>query len=161
MMNNNIKLNGTFIFKYLDKNRNLIHKEIIKNLTTTEGLNNFLDTYFSGDWYIGLKGSDETPLLTWTASQINTVFTEFTDYTESTRQLWDKSSASSGQISNLSSFAEFTISADNYLYGAFLTNNSAKNSTSGVLYSCSNLSVVVPVFIDGIVQFGYIIKMSN
>ena len=110
-------------------------RETIKNLVTTEGLNDILNKYLKGstytaDWYVGL--TDGTP----TAAAGDTLashagWVEVTSYTGN-RQALTLGTVSGGSVDNTASKATFPITGTVTIGGAFVA--SVATGTSGVLY---------------------------
>lgn len=160
------KPTGKFIITCISAIGELKWVEIINNLNVSEGLTDILGVYFSSDtqsanWYIGLKGSNETPADGWNAAGIGTQFTEFTGYSQATRVQWVEAGASSKSISNSASPSVFSINASGTLYGAFLVNISTKGSTSGKLWCCSNFSTSRPVNSGDSISIIYVITSQD
>ena len=111
------------------------------NIVPTEGLVFLLNRLFnkgSGieNWYIGLFSGNYTPVATDTGANIASNSTEFTGYSETTRQaMVVPSSITTASTDNSASVAKFTITAGATLYGGFLISDSAKNGTTGTLFS--------------------------
>lgn len=118
--------------------------ETFKNLVTTVGKNDLLDKYLSGSsytaaWYLGLVNGSSSP--TYDAADTmssHAGWTEVTAYSESTRPAPSFNAASGGSKS--SSATAFSINGTATVAGAFLTSNSTKSGTSGILYSAGNFS---------------------
>lgn len=118
--------------------------ETFKNLVTTVGKNDLLDKYLSGSsytaaWYLGLVNGSSSP--TYDAADTmssHAGWTEVTAYSEATRPAPSFNAASGGSKS--SSATAFSINGTATVAGAFLTSNSTKSGTSGILYSAGNFS---------------------
>lgn len=118
--------------------------ETFHNLVTTVGKNDLLDKYLSGSsytaaWYLGLVNGSSSP--TYDAADTmssHAGWTEITAYSEATRPAPSFNAASGGSKS--SSATAFSISGTATVAGAFLTSNSTKSGTSGILYSAGNFS---------------------
>ena len=120
------------------------------NLVVNEGLNHLLSIELAAgtqitNWSLGIFEGNYTPVATVTAATITSASTECTAYTQTTRQAWTPGSVSSQAVSNSASPATFTFNATKTIYGAFLVSNSAKSSTSGVLFSASAFGTSKPV----------------
>lgn len=149
---------------------NLLGKEkwslLSNNITVDEGLNNILDVYFksgsaSANWYIGLKGTNETPAAGWDAAGIGEDFTESEIYSELVRQEWVTAAVSSKTITNSASPATFNIDDSGTIYGAFLVSNSTKGGTSGKMWCCSDFSVARPVVNGDTLKIVYTIQSQD
>lgn len=113
------------------------------NLVTNEGLDLILDTYFGstakGTLYVGLKG-EGSPAAGDTMSS-HAGWSEVTAYDEAARQTATFGSASSQAIDNSGTTADFTIATDSTtVNGAFLTTDSTKGGTTGVLISAGDFA---------------------
>ena len=117
--------------------------EIEDNLVVNVGLKDMNDKYFSGSsysatWYLGLiTGPGVTTSASDTMSS-HSGWTEFTGYSQSTRPACSFGAATTANpsvITNSGSPASYSINATGTVGGAFLTSNSTKSGTSGVLFS--------------------------
>lgn len=115
-----------------------------KNILTLEGMNHALDVLLHGvaataTWYVAPFSGNVTPLLTHTAANFASSFTELTtQYSESTRVAYVEGAAAGGVTNNYSSPATITTAVDTVtVYGAGLLSVSTKGSTSGILLSVS------------------------
>lgn len=135
---------NTYVFECFDKDGNLKWREEVKNLVTTEGLNDTLDKYFKGSaytaaWYVGLV--DNTGFTAYaagdTAAQINlgNGWNESSAYSEANRQTLTLGTPSGGSVNNSASKASFSINATVTIRGGFIISNNTKGGTTGVLYA--------------------------
>ena len=88
-----------------------------------------------GSWFFGLvnnAGWTANPATDTMASHPGWV--EFTGYSEAVRQQWSPAAAASGALTN-STAAVFTINTAATLKGFFISSNSTKGGTAGVLWS--------------------------
>jgi hypothetical protein len=115
----------------------------------------------STTWYIGLKGTNETPAAGWNSAGIGTQFTEFTAYDEAVRQTWIDAGVSAKQITNSASPAVFTISGSGTVYGAFVINVNTKGGTTGKLHCISNFGISRPVIDDDVIQITYTLSIQD
>lgn len=144
------------------KKDNLLWTKEFKNIVVDEALIDVLATYFSGSWYIGLKGSNETPLAGWDAAGIGTDFTELTCYNEAARVLWDKGSITTKNPDNSATPAEFTIiDPGGTFYGCFMVNEDTKEATTGIMWCCSNVDTPQAVITGNILQVVYQITSQD
>jgi hypothetical protein len=105
------------------------------------------DKYFSGSgytaaWYLGLygAGASNTPAAGDTMAS-HAGWTEVTDYSKSTRPAATFGSATVADpsvIDNSGSVAVFSINNTVTVGGAFLTSDSTKGGTSGILFSAAD-----------------------
>lgn len=159
--------NGKFKFECFDLNQNLKWVEYSENITVDEGLNNNLSVYFksgsaSANWYIGLIGSNSTPLAGWDAAGIGVDFTEYTNYSEATRETWVCGDVSGKSLDNSASPAEYNISgAGGTIYGAFVINENTKEGTTGIMWCASLLAVSKAVTLGDIVRIQYTISNQD
>lgn len=138
-----LQMHNTYEFEARDAFGNLKWREIITNLTVTEGLNDNLTQYFKGSsytaaWYVGLINNAGFSALAAgdTAAQIggSNGWAEATTYSNSNRPTLTLGSASAGSIDNTASKAVFNINGTVTIYGAFVVSNSTKGGTSGKIY---------------------------
>ena len=142
-----VKAGGVFTVQCFDSEGNLKWTEENHNLVVNVGLKDMNEKYFTGSsytaaWYIGLYGAaaSNDPAAGDTMSS-HAGWTEITDYTEATRPAATFSTSTTADpsvISNSSSVAVFTINATTVVGGAFLTSNSTKGGTTGILFSASD-----------------------
>lgn len=120
------------------RNGKVIDQEVVRNIVTTEGLNNLIDVYFKAgtqiaSWYVALFESDYTPLATDTYAAPG--WTETTAYDELTRPQWVGGTVSAGSCDNSASKATFTFNASKTIYGGALvgggSNPTQKGNTAG------------------------------
>lgn len=120
----------------------LVWRDDIRNLVTTLGKNNLLDTVFGatakGSWFLGLKGAGSAAAGDTSASHAG--WAESSAYAEATRPALTLAAASAGSASNTASKAVFTMNAGATIAGAFLIANNTKGGTTGVLYSAGDFT---------------------
>jgi hypothetical protein len=119
------------------------------NLVVNVGLKDMNDKYFTGSaytagWFIGLYGaaSSNDPAAGDTMAS-HAGWTEVTDYTEATRPAATFAAATTADpsvITNSASVAVFSIDDTVTVGGAFLTSNSTKGGTTGILFSASDFA---------------------
>lgn len=119
-----------------------------ENLVTTEGLNTYLDyTLKTGQasplWYVGLKNTGAPAAGDTMASHAG--WTENVTYTEGTRPVFTPGAISGGSVSNTASKASFAINGTTEIFGAFLTSNSTKSGTTGLLLGVGDFGASRPV----------------
>lgn len=109
------------------------------NLIVTEGRNKLLDETLAGSaytaaWYMGLTDNTPSPAAGDTMAS-HAGWAETQNYDEATREALSFSAASSGTKAT-SADASFTISTGgDAVGGVFVTSNSTKGGTTGVLFS--------------------------
>lgn len=120
--------------------RRLIWEDRFPNGVTNGGLNDILGVQFNTvtqktAWYFGLLDDNPTLSAGDTMSS-HAGWTEATEYDEATRQQWTPLSVASQTISNTDP-ATVTIDSGGGLTvaGAFLTSNSTKGGTTGILWA--------------------------
>lgn len=161
------KFNGKFKFECFDSLGNLKWIDESKNITVDEGLNDNLGVYFkdgtkNATWYLGLIGTNSTPLAGWDAAGIGTDFTEYQNYSEAVRQTWVSGAVAAKSLSNSASPAEFNINgAGGTVYGAFMISNSTKGGTTGVMWCASLLGTARTVVSGDIIRVQYTISNQD
>lgn len=147
-LTNTARAGGVFRFECRDKDGNLKWTDETHNLVVNVGLQDMNDKYFSGSsytaaWYLGLvtgPGSGNTYAAADTMSS-HAGWAENTGYSQSTRPACSFGSATAADpsvITNSGSAATFSINATSTIGGAFLSSNSTKSGTSGILFSVSS-----------------------
>lgn len=115
-----------------------------ENLVVNSGLDHALDVTLSGGtqvatWYIGL--TDGTPTVAAGDTMASHAgWVEVIDYTEAARVTWVDGGVSGQSADNSASTATFSINATTTIGGAFLTSDSTKNGTTGILYAAGAFS---------------------
>lgn len=108
------------------------------NLVVTAGLNDSLDKHLKGSaytaaWYVGLTGATPSPAAGDTmASHVG--WTDDTTYSNGTRPTLTLGTVSGGSVDNSASKAVFNINGTATIGGAFVTSDSTKGGTTGILY---------------------------
>ncbi len=122
------------------------------NIIPTEGLNHFLDVVMgaqakSTTWYVGIFVADYTPAAGDTAAaklggQVPYDEGQDADYDLplTNRPEYIDVAAAAGVMTNTASKAQFTIAATITVYGAFLVDSQAKNSTAGDLLAAKKFT---------------------
>lgn len=139
-MKTGLKLGGVFTFTHRDQEGN-VKNETFSNLITTEGINHILDVFFptGGDTaptnlYVGLV--DGTPTVDGSDTMSSHAgWSEVVAYSEATRPAFTDVRTNQ-TVSNVAAKATFTINANSTVVGgAFITTDSTKSGTNGVLFS--------------------------
>ena len=123
----------------------VVDRERVHNLVPTEGLNLILSILFKGTsvpaaWYIGIFEGNYTPVAGDTMASFPGSATECTAYDESTREVFTAGTVAGGAVNNAASLAEFTLSAEKTIYGAFMSTVATKEATSGSLISAAKFA---------------------
>jgi hypothetical protein len=166
MSKEKFKIKGRFQIECFDKEGKLKWTEDFTNMVVDEGLNDILDVYLSAasqstNWYVGLKGSNQTIAAGWNAAGIGTQFTEFVDYNEATRPAWSEGGVASKQITNSGSPAEFNINSSGTVYGAFIINNSTKGGSTGKMWCISDFDASRSVASSDLLKVTYTITAAD
>jgi len=143
---NSLDLHGRYEIECFDSDGNLKWKDEIINLVTTEGKNDLLDKYLSGSsytaaHYIGLiDATGFLQIVVGDTAASHAGWSEYTNYAETNRVQPNFSSASGGSKAT-SAAASFTASgAGGTVTGSFLSTNSTKGTTLGVLFSAGQFT---------------------
>lgn len=134
-----------YVFTARDQYGNLLWEDRRENLTTNEGLNEILDKFWKGStytaaFYVGITGNSPTFAAGDTMAS-HAGWTEVTAYDEATREALTLGSVSGQSVSNSAFKAQFTISANGTaIGGAFITTNSTKGGSTGILMGGAALS---------------------
>lgn len=153
------RLKGQFYAEHV-RNGIIIAKIPFPNAIVNEAKNLVFDTMFNSasqfaTWYFGLINNASFSLIA-AGDVMNSHggWAEWTDYDESVRQTFTHGAAASQGISS-SSVSTFTISADGTLQGGFLCSNSAKNGTTGKLWSAGTFPGPVDVLDNDQIRLNY------
>lgn len=138
---------GVFRAVCRDKDGNLKWVAEKHNLVVNVGLKDMNDKYFSGStytaaWYLGLygAGASNNPAAGDTMSS-HAGWTENTTYSNGTRVACTFGAATTADpsvITNAASPAVFNMNGPTTVGGAFLTSNSTKGGTTGILFSAAD-----------------------
>jgi hypothetical protein len=143
---------GKFQIEHRDKDGKLLGVYDMPNGIVNEGKDKILDVMFNdataianASWYIGLidLSGYSAPAAADTMSS-HAGWNEFTSYSEGTRVAWGSGAASSQSTTNATP-ATFNISGSGTVKGVFITSNSTKSGTSGLLWATALFSADVPV----------------
>jgi hypothetical protein len=138
---------GVYKIQCHDAQGNLKWEAESKNLVVNGGLQDMNAKYFTGSaytatWFLGLygAGASNTPAAADTMSS-HAGWTEVVPYSNATRPactFGTPTTANPSVATNSASPASFTINATATVGGAFLTSNSTKSGTTGILYSAAD-----------------------
>lgn len=144
---NGARAYGSFRAECRDKDGNLKWVAEKHNLVVNVGLKDMNDKYFSGStytaaWYLGLygAGASNNPAAGDTMSS-HAGWTENTTYSNGTRVACTFGAATTADpsvITNSASPAVFNMNGTTTVGGAFLTSNSTKGGTTGILFSAAD-----------------------
>lgn len=140
-----IGLRGRFHIQHFDREGRLKGVYRVPNGIVDEGLNHILETEFNGGtpvttWYIGLvNNSGFTAFANADVMNSHAGWAESAAYDEATRPEWTAGTAASRSITNAST-VDFSINATVTLRGIFITSNSTKSGTTGILWSTAAFS---------------------
>jgi len=160
------------LFKFVmrDKDGVVLWVDEFRNRVPTEGLNDALDKHLNGvaytaSWSIGLIDNAGFSALAAgdTAAQIggSNGWAELTSYSQANRVPLVLGAASGGSIDNTASLAVFTINASVTIYGAFISSDSTKGGTSGVLYGEGALSTPQPAISGNSLSLTVVLTASS
>lgn len=147
-----------FEVKALRDGLTLFEEEVV-NTVMTGGKNDLLDKYFAGSaytaaWYMGLiNNSGFSAIAAGDTMSSHAGWSETASYDESTREAITFASASSGSKAS-SADCQFTISATVTVNGVFITSNSTKSGTTGILYSAASFSAARSLVDNDVLQVG-------
>lgn len=130
----------------------LLQRYVTHNDITNEGKNHILNVAFNNgtqvannSWFVGLVNlSSFTAFAAADTMSSHSGWLEFTAYTETTRRNWNSVTATSQSTSNTTSI-DFTINASGTIKGIFVTSNSTKGGTTGVLWATAPFASDIPV----------------
>lgn len=110
------------------------------NLMPQEGVDYFADLFLANvapinAFYVGIYEGNYTPTMATKATDIPGAIGECTAYSAAGRPQWKGTYDGVSLLSNESNLAEFALTADKTLYGAFITSSSTKAGGGGVLVS--------------------------
>ena len=173
-----LQIGGIFHVQHIRKDK-IIDTFDSENMFVNEGLVYALNVAYaamiagvpspSSNFYIGLSTANRSWTAGDTAANVNTLSNELEDYSQAARPAWNPqtlATVSSIELNDTGFEAEYTLTADVSVYGAFLINAAAKDGSSdgnaGVLLSAgSNFPAVRNLFIGDTFRVGYILKTEN
>jgi hypothetical protein len=140
---------GVFTVQCHDAEGNLKWEASKPNLVVNQGLQDMNTKYFSGSsytatWYLGLYGAaaSNNPAAGDTMAS-HAGWTEVTAYSQATRPACTFGTATTADpsvVTNSASPAAFSINGTTTVGGAFLTSDSTKGGTAGVLFSAADFA---------------------
>lgn len=146
----------------------LLHKQTGKNTFTTQGMAKLLNIIFhdiskaaSNIWYVGIFKNNITPALGDTASKLGSgnAYGECqdADYDDplTNRPSYATEDTTTAVISNVNSKAHFVMAGSITVYGAFLSDQAAKTSSTGVLMCAKRFGTPRAVIADDEIYVTY------
>lgn len=138
------KTKNTYVVECYSQEEVLKWKDSFENIVVTEGLNKYINSTLklgasSPSWYVALKGSGSVVLADTMSSHGG--WSEITPYSNSTRPAWTPGTVSGGSVDNSGSKATFTIDTSATVYGACMTDSSAKGGVTGTLFGAGDFPV--------------------
>jgi hypothetical protein len=143
-----LRVKTHWIAEVIDKEGNVVSRDIVDNTMMTEGLNHYLNAVFRGattlpNWYIIPFSSNTTPSASDTYA--SRTFTEYSGFSESTRRSFTSDAASTdGSLTNESNLASFSITETVTIYGgALVAGSSTKGDTTvsgGILMAAAKFT---------------------
>jgi len=137
----NIRLPGfTYVCDVLSPTGDLLDSFVVGNLIPQQAIDYVASTLDGSgsvfpSWYVGVFKNDFTPVAGTTAAQLPTTVGEFVGYSETTRPGWAAVYDNTSRLDNSATVAEFTLTQDVTLYGAFLVSEATKGGGAGTLLS--------------------------
>lgn len=159
-MRTGVAIGGRFRLVHWDRHHRLAWDVALRNGVTVQGADYLNGAAFGGlaqvaTWYAGLIDGASVPMLF--PADRNDLHAGFTEYMGvAGRPAWNKTAASSGYISSVSS-SVFSVTRNGSVFGAFLSSRSPVGdlSASGVLYSTAAALAALPVTTGGTVALQY------
>ncbi|WP_440111795.1 hypothetical protein [Acidovorax sp. BL-A-41-H1] len=139
------------------RNGKVLSRDTHHNLVPTEGLNHIAGVVTKGaaqvpTWYIGLFEGNYTPVPAITAAGFPAAATECTTYAPSTRVEFNEGVVTAGVVDNTANRAEFTMTANKTIYGAFMASAQAKGAVTGILISAARFGSPKAVLVDDVLR---------
>lgn len=155
-MKNGIIPGFSYLVEVLDKDGNVTESGIEHNIIPGVGKDFIADLIVgsvgsaTSTWFLGLIDT-YTPVNATLMS--DAVTNEITTYDEATREAWTwVYDGDNYLLTNTASKAEFTFAAEETIYGAFITSNSVKANSGGILLSMAAFSSPRTVSAGGILR---------
>jgi len=142
-VNDFVGVAGKFIVTCRDADGNVRWEDGFPNLVVTTGKNDLLNKYFLGSGYtagffVGLKGVGTIAAGDTMLSHAG--WSEITGYSNGTRPAFSPASSTAGSSTNSASPATFNITASNTVAGCFITTDSTRGGTAGILFSAADFA---------------------
>ena len=136
----------------------VVARERVENIMPNEGITHILNVIFltgskASGWYIAPYTNSYTPVSTDTAASFVSSSNESSDYAETTRPAFNCVLSSDNlSVINTGNEAEFTFTAATRVTGLFISSNSTKQGTSGILLSAALLTTPKQMEVDGVLR---------
>lgn len=141
MLDNVLKPGFIWNLEIVNPDGSVAEQGVYHNLIPSDGLDFLIRAPF-GDvapvstFFLGLFRGNYVPSAGTTATDIPTNMIEFIDYSETIRPQWVRELTGIATFDNAVTKAEFTVTNDRTIYGAFLVSDSMKGGNNGLLLSC-------------------------
>lgn len=167
-MRTHFKIAGRFHWERWTPSGLLLARGTFANGIPTAARTALLDAYFNagsafGTSYMGLIDNDTLsvdPLSDSDTMASHPGWQEVTAYSSATRPAWGQGAATAAILSN-ANLVLFTLSAAKNVGGLFLTNNSTKGGTSGVLWATGLGDQVQQMAVGEILRCSYTLEASS
>jgi len=129
----------------VDRHGHTLSRTIEHNIIPQQGLDHIASLIRGGgaspisDWYIGVFENNYVPVSSVTASDLQSPVGESSAYSGDDRLPWDNSYDGQGMILS-SPRAEFEMTDEKRIYGAFIVSSPSRGGTSGTLLSIARFS---------------------
>lgn len=137
------KIGGRFSAKLIRADET-VEEWDVHNLIVNQGLDHILATEFAAgaqitSWFMGVFGNNYVPVGTDTAASIAANSGEIAAYNGSGRQPYTGVEGGQ-QVTNAAAPANFTFTAPETIYGAFVISSSGFQATTGVLFAAAQFT---------------------
>jgi hypothetical protein len=144
-MNQKATTGFQYLVEHLNAAGKVLSAEVLHNLMPYEGLNHAINVILRAgaqapSWFTGIYETPYTPVAEDIAATFKDVAGECSAYTPATRPLLVLSAPVMGSADNLASRAEFTMTANKTIYGAFVISNNTKGGGAGILLSAARFA---------------------
>lgn len=157
-MNENKHLGFYYEVEQISPSGIVVARERVENIMPNEGITHIINVIFlsgtkAGGWYIAPYTNSYTPVSTDSAATFVASANETSDYAQTTRPVFNCVLSSDNlSVINTGNEAEFTFTAATRVSGLFISSNSAKQGTSGILLSAALLTTPKQMEIDGVLR---------
>lgn len=145
---NNAQISQHYEVECFDKNGKLKWKDEFDNIVVTTGRNKYLDATLKTGlttplWYVGLK--DAVAAVAGDTMASHAGWATLVPYSNATNPSLTVGAIAAGACDNSASKAVFNINATATVGGAFVSDNSAKGGTTGILLGAGEFATARPV----------------